>query len=189
MGTLLVKSRIILTAVSGSTTWSSPLFRSCSRSRRCSERGLSPAAESHARVIVGLIDYVVGGFGERLLGILGYDQAPNGARESNVIGGPILLLQLGHIMVVYLAGRAGHRETIAIAGGAAQGSRGEAAQPDGWMRFLNRFRRNFDVLEIEEIALVGDRLSTEKTRMISSDWLVRAPRSLKGTPKLRTLPA
>jgi len=31
------------------------------------------------------------------------------------------------------------------------------------MRFLNRFRSNFDVLEIEEIALVGNRLSTEKT--------------------------
>ena len=31
------------------------------------------------------------------------------------------------------------------------------------MRFLNRFGSNFDVLEIEEIALVGDRLSTEET--------------------------
>src|SRR5271155_5003249 len=106
---------------------------------------------------------MVGGFGEGLLGIFGYDQAPNGACESNVFGGPILLLQLGHIMVVYVAGRAGHSETIAVAGGAAQGSRGEAAEPDGWMRFLNRFRSNFDVLEIEEIALVGHRLSTEKT--------------------------
>jgi hypothetical protein len=38
-------------------------------------------------------------------------------------------------MVVYVAGRAGHGETIAVAGGAAQGSRGEAAQPDGWMRW------------------------------------------------------
>src|SRR5438128_1464453 len=66
-------------------------------------------------------------------------------------------------MVVYVAGRTGHCETIAVAGGAPQGRRGEAAQPDGWMRFLNRFRSNFDVLEIEEIALVGDRLSTEKT--------------------------
>src|SRR6267378_1471256 len=106
---------------------------------------------------------MVGSFSEGLLGILGYDQAPNGACESNVFGGPILLLQLGHILVVYVAGRAGHRETVAVAGGAAQGSRGEAAQPDGWMRFLNRSRSNFDVLEIEEIALVGDRLSTEKT--------------------------
>src|SRR6266851_5391981 len=106
---------------------------------------------------------MVGGFGEGLLGILGYDQAPNGACESNILGGPILLLQLGDILVVNVAGRAGHSETIAVAGGAAQGSRGEAAQPDGWMRFLNGFRSNFDVLEIEEIAFVGDRLSTEKT--------------------------
>src|SRR6266851_8954138 len=105
---------------------------------------------------------MVGGFSEGLLGIVGYDQAPNSACESNVFGGPILLLQLGDIMVVY-AGRAGHGETIAVAGGAAQSSRGEAAQPDGWMRFLNRFRSNFDVLEIEEIAFVSDRLSTEKT--------------------------
>src|SRR6516165_10847820 len=89
-------------------------------------------------------------------GSLDNDQAPNGACESNVFDGPILLLQLGHILVVYVAGRAGHSETIAVASGAAQGSRGEAAQPDGWMRFLNRFRSNFDVLEIEEIALVGD---------------------------------
>src|ERR1700682_2363222 len=105
---------------------------------------------------------MVGGFGEGLLGILGYDQAPNGACESNVIGGPILLLQLGHIVVVYVAGRAGHCETIAVASGAPQGSRGEAAQPDGWMRFLNRFRSNFDVLEVEESALEGDGLSAEK---------------------------
>src|SRR6202047_533509 len=106
---------------------------------------------------------MVGGFGEGLLGIIGYDQAPNGACESNVFGGPILLLQLGHIIVVYVAGCAGHGETIAVASGAAQSSRGEATQPDRWMRFLNRFRSNFDVLEIEEIALVGNRLSTEKT--------------------------
>src|SRR6202035_1901448 len=98
---------------------------------------------------------MVGGFREGLLGILGYDQAPNGACESNVIGGPILLLQLEHILVVYVAGRAGHSETIAVASGAPQGSRGEAAQPDGWMRFLNRFGRHLDVLEVEEFALKG----------------------------------
>src|SRR5208282_3106036 len=106
---------------------------------------------------------MVGGFGEGLVGILGYDQTPNGACESNILGGPILLLQLGHILVVYVAGRARHREPIAVPSGSAQGSRGKAAQPDGWIRFLNRFRGNFDVLEIEEIALVGNRLSAEKT--------------------------
>src|SRR3984893_733569 len=105
---------------------------------------------------------MVGGFREGLLGILGYDQAPNGACESNVIGGPILLLQLDHILVIYVAGRAGHSETIAIAGGAAQSSRGEAAQPHRRMRFLNGFGRHLDVLEVEEFALEGNRLSTEK---------------------------
>ncbi len=69
---------------------------------------------------------MVGGFGEGLLGILGYDQAPKGAGESNILGGPILLLQLGYIIVVYLAGRAWNGETIAITSGSAQGSRGKA---------------------------------------------------------------
>src|SRR5216684_8149523 len=105
---------------------------------------------------------MVRGFGKGLVGIVGYDQAPNGACESNFFGGPILLLQLGHIVVVYVAGRAGHGETIAVAGGAPQGSRGEAAQPDGWVRFLNRFRSNFDILEVEEFALEGNSLSAQE---------------------------
>jgi NAD(P)-dependent dehydrogenase (short-subunit alcohol dehydrogenase family) len=46
-GNLFAKSRIIFIAVSGATTWRSPLLRSCSRSRRRSERGLRPAADSH----------------------------------------------------------------------------------------------------------------------------------------------
>src|SRR5271155_4165610 len=104
---------------------------------------------------------MVGGFGEGLLGIFGYDQAPNGACESNVFGGPILLLQLGHIMVVHVAGRAGHSETIAVAGGAAQRRWREAAQPDRWMRFLNRLGRHLDVRKVEEFALEGNRLSGE----------------------------
>ena len=70
---------------------------------------------------------MVGGFGEGFLGIVGYEQTPNGARESNILGGPILLLQLGDILVINVAGRAWHREPIAIASGSAQGSRGEAA--------------------------------------------------------------
>src|SRR5579863_3977176 len=102
-------------------------------------------------------------FGEGLLRIVGYEQTPNGACESNVIGGPIQLLQLGDILVVYLSGRAGHSETITIARGAAQRRRREAAQPDGWMRFLNRFRSDFDVLEVEEFAFEGNRLSAQET--------------------------
>jgi hypothetical protein len=70
---------------------------------------------------------VVGGFGEGFLGIVGYDQAPNGACESNVIGGPIMLLQLGDILVVYVPVSASDGETIAIASGSAEGSRGKAA--------------------------------------------------------------
>ena len=39
------------------------------------------------RVIVGLVDDVIGGFGEGFLRIVGYDQTPNGACESNVFVG------------------------------------------------------------------------------------------------------
>src|ERR1700723_1391531 len=105
---------------------------------------------------------MVSGFGAGLLWIVGHAQAPKGACESDIVGGPILLLQFGYILVVYLAGPARHRESIAIASGAPQGRWGKAAQPDWWTRFLNRFGRNFDVLEVEEFALVGDRLTTEK---------------------------
>src|ERR1700722_5839922 len=105
---------------------------------------------------------MVGGFGEGFLGIVGYYEAPKGACESNVFGGPILLLQLGYILIVYVAGRPGHGEPIAVAGSAAQGGRGEAAKPDGWMRSLNWLGRHLDVLEVEEFALEGDGLSAEK---------------------------
>src|ERR1700679_1079078 len=93
------------------------------------------------RIIVRLVDDMVSGFGEGLLGIVGYDQAPKGACESDIVGGPILLLQFGYILVVYLAGPAWHRESIAIASGAPQGRWGKAAQPDWWTRFLNRLGR------------------------------------------------
>jgi len=78
-----------------------------------------------------LIDDMVGGLGKGLLRVLGYDQAPKGACESNVLGRSILLLQLGYILVVYVAGRARHREPIAVASGAPQGSRGEAPSHTG----------------------------------------------------------
>src|SRR5271154_3796279 len=113
--------------------------------------------------MVRLIDDMIGGFGEGLLWIIGYDQTPNGACESNILGGPILLLQLGDILIVNVAGRGWYREPIAVASGAPQGRRGEAAEPDGRMRFLNRLGRHLNILEVEEFALVGDRVSTEKT--------------------------
>src|ERR1700723_760765 len=103
---------------------------------------------------------MVSGFGEGLLGIVGYDQAPKGACESDIVSGPILLLQFGYILVVYLAGPAWHRESIAIASGAPQGRWGKAAQPDWWTRFLNRLGRHLNILEVEEFALVGYGLST-----------------------------
>jgi hypothetical protein len=41
------KLRIVLIAVSGSTTWRSPLVRKSSRSFRCGAKGCRPAADSH----------------------------------------------------------------------------------------------------------------------------------------------
>src|SRR5579862_1392685 len=119
-------------------------------------KGTQSCGREPFRVIVGLVDDVVGGFSEGLLGIVGYDQAPHGARESNVIGGPLLFFQFGDILIVYLAGRAWHGKTVTVASGASQGRGGKAAQPDRWMRFLNRLRRHLDVLEVEEFALEGD---------------------------------
>ena len=45
--------------------------------------------------MVGLIDDVVGSLGERFLGIVGDDQTPKAAGESQIHCGPVLLLQLG----------------------------------------------------------------------------------------------
>ena len=49
---------------------------------------------------------MVGRFGEGFVGIVGYEEAPNRAAKSNVIGGPIVLPQLGNILVVNLTGGA-----------------------------------------------------------------------------------
>src|SRR5262245_45734514 len=99
---------------------------------------------------------MVGGFGEGLVRVVRHDQAPDRAGESNVLGRPILLLQFGHILIVYSAGRARHGETIAIASSAPQGRRGEAAQPDRWMGLLDRLGCYPEILEVEEFALKGD---------------------------------
>jgi len=50
--------------------------------------------------------------------------------------------------------------------------------------FLNGFRGYVDIGEVEELVLEGDGLAIEKSAMIPRVSSVRAPRSLKGTPKL-----
>ncbi len=80
IGTVLAKSRIMLVAVSGSTTWRSPLCRDREQLRLRIECYRSAGSAS-----------------------------------------------LGDILIVYVTGRAWHREPIAVASGPAQGGRGEAA--------------------------------------------------------------
>jgi hypothetical protein len=50
---------------------------------------------------------MIGGLGEGFLRIVRYDQTPNGADEANVLSGPILLLQLCDITIVYGTGGTG----------------------------------------------------------------------------------
>lgn len=83
--------------------------------------------------MVGLIDDVVGSLSERFLGIVGDEQTLQATGESNGIGGPVLLLQLGDRAIVYVAVRARHGEPIAKADGATQHRLRETAQ-----RSLNR---------------------------------------------------
>jgi len=124
---------------------------------------------------------MVGGLGEGFLGIVGYDEAPNGARESNVLGGPIPLLQFGEVFVVHVAGRAWHCETIAVASSAPQGSGGEAAQPYRRMGLLDRLGGQLDLVEIEEFARKGDGLSAEKP---TNDFVaLRVPRKERRSPR------
>src|SRR6266481_473031 len=123
---------------------------------------LKPSRRQPFRVIVGLIDDVLGGLGESFLGIVGYDQKPGAAGEANVIGGPVLLLQLDDIAVVDVPVSPRHREAIAKTRGAAQCRRREAAQPDRRMRLLDRLRCHLDVVEVEELALEGNRLSGKR---------------------------
>src|ERR1700683_2514987 len=113
-------------------------------------------------VVVDLINYVVRGLCECLIGIIGYQQRPEAAREPDVICGPVLFLQLSDIAIEHFAIRAGLCETIAIASCAPNRRRRKSAQPDRRMRFLNRFRGHLDILELEEFALEGDRLTAQK---------------------------
>src|SRR5260370_24058052 len=116
-------------------------------------KGLKASRGQPCRVIVGLIDDVVGGLGEGFLGIVGYDQTPGAAGEADVIGGPVLLLQLGDIAVVDVPVRPRHGETIAKTRGAAQCRRREAAQPDRRVRLLGRVRWAPYVFGSEKLAL------------------------------------
>src|SRR5260370_3975397 len=124
-------------------------------------KGLKSSRRQPCRVIIGLIDYVVGGLGEGFLGIVGYDQTPKAAGEANVVCGPVLVLQFGDIAIVDVTGRPRHGDAIAKADSAAQRRRREAAQPDRRMRLLDRLWRHLDVLEVEELALEGDGLSSK----------------------------
>ena len=47
------------------------------------------------RIIVDLVDDVISGLGEGFLGIVGYDQTPKAARETNVINRPVRLSEFG----------------------------------------------------------------------------------------------
>ena len=66
-------------------------------------KGMMSSRREPCRVFVDLIDDMVRGLGICLFGIVGYDQKPEAAGESNPIGRAILFLQLGDIAVVHLA--------------------------------------------------------------------------------------
>src|SRR5262245_34691004 len=76
-----------------------------------------------------------------------------------------------------------YAETIAIAK-ARRSCLSEAASPYRRVGFLNGFRGYLNIGKVEELVLEGDGLAIEKSATIPRVSLVRAPRSLKGTPKL-----
>ena|SRR5215831_14917347 len=94
------------------------------------------------------------------------------------------LHQLGNIAIVHLSICVRYAETIAIANGAAERCLSEAASPYRRVGFLNGFRGYLNIGKVEELVLEGDGLAIEKSATIPRVSLVRAPRSLKGTPKL-----
>ena len=104
--------------------------------------------------------------------------------EPYVIGRPVLFHQLGNIAIVHLSICIRYAETIAIANGAAERCLSEAASPYRRVGFLNGFRGYLNIGKVEELVLEGDGLAIEKSATIPRVSLVRAPRSLKGTPKL-----
>src|SRR6266851_6806500 len=135
------------------------------------------------RIVIALIDDVVGGLVEGFFRIVRRDKPSNAAGEANVGGGLPVLLQFGDITVVHFARGVGRGEAVTVARGAAQGRRREAADPNRRMRFLDRLGRELDLVDLEEFALEGERSPSSSLRMMSSASLVRPPRSLKGTAK------
>src|SRR5262244_1785032 len=75
-----------------------------------------------------------------------------------------------------------YAETIAIANGAAERCRSEAAYPNRWVRFLKGFRSYPYILEVKEFVLRVTLSPSRSRRTIPRVSSVRAPRSLKGTP-------
>ena len=120
---------------------------------------LKAASLKPYRVIIDLIDDVIGSLGKRFLGVVRDDQKPEAACEAKIVCRPVFVLQLGDIAVVYVSVRAWHGETITEADGAAQRRRRETAEPNRRTRFLDRLGRHPDVLEIEKLALEGDSLA------------------------------
>jgi len=116
---------------------------------------LKAASLKPCRVIIDLINDVIGRLGKSSLGIVGYDQEPKATCETKVIGRSVHLLQLSDIAVIHISARPWHGEAVAEADGAAQRRRREAAEPDRRMRFLDRLRRHLDVLEIDRPKELG----------------------------------
>src|ERR1700731_1064244 len=81
---------------------------------------LKAASLKPYRVIVDLINDVIGRLGKSSLGIVGYDQEPKATCETKVIRRSVHLLQLGDIAVVHVSGRPWHGEAVAEADRAAQ---------------------------------------------------------------------
>jgi len=76
---------------------------------------LKAASLKPYRVIVDLINDVIGRLGKRSLGIVGYDQEPKATCETKVIRRSVHLLQLGDIAVVHISSRPWHGEAVAEA--------------------------------------------------------------------------
>src|SRR5437016_3597988 len=115
------------------------------------------------RIVVGLVEDVVGRLVERRLGVIRHDQPLETTCESYVVGGPVLLRQFGDIAIVHFSVGVRYAETVAVTNGAAERCRSEPAQPDGRVRSLDRRRGDLDLVEVEVRALHGDGLSIEKT--------------------------
>src|SRR5262249_17269810 len=126
---------------------------------------------------------MVGSFVECLLGIIQYDQPKKSTCEPYVIGGPVLFHQLGNIATVPPRFASGTLNPLPWRR-ARWNCLSEAASPYRQVGFLNGFRGYLDIGEVEELVREGDGLAIGKSATIPRVSLVRAPRSLKGTPKL-----